>query len=280
MSLFVCSIASGSNGNCYYIGNDTEAVLIDAGITCRETVKRMKHVGLFMDKVKAVFISHEHGDHIRGVEVIAHTFNLPVFITPRTLQHSRLRIREHLVNSFAAYQPISIGGLAIQAFPKLHDAADPHSFVINGKDIQVGVFTDIGRPCANVIDHFGQCHAAFLETNYDDEMLEKGRYPYHLKRRIKGDEGHLSNAQALDLFTTYRPAHMSHVFLSHLSKDNNTPQLAHNMFAAQAGNTEVIVASRFQQTAVYKINGTHTAATKPQNVYKSAAATPTQISLF
>lgn len=199
MSLYVCSIASGSNGNCYYIGNDTEAVLVDAGITCREAVKRMRRAGLSMDKVKAIFISHEHGDHIRGLEVMAHTFNLPVYITPRTLQHSRLRLNPQFVRTFTAYQPVCIAGLTVHPFPKFHDAADPHSFIVEGSNTRIGVFTDIGTPCTHVIDHFGQCHAVFLETNYDDEMLEKGRYPYHLKRRIKGDEGHLSNKQALDL---------------------------------------------------------------------------------
>lgn len=279
MSLFVCSINSGSNGNCYYIGNDTEAVLIDAGITCRETVKRMRKVDLSMDKVKAIFISHEHGDHIRGLEVISNTFNIPVYITARTLQHSRLQLNKELTRSFTAYQPVHIGGLAVHAFPKLHDAADPHSFIIEGNETRIGVFTDIGTPCTNVIDHFSQCHAAFLEANYDDDMLDQGRYPYHLKRRIRGDEGHLSNKQALDLFTAYRPAHMSHVFLSHLSKDNNCPKLAHELFMAHAGNTNIVVASRFQETPVYEISSRKTAPVKPLSVY-APAATSRQISLF
>ncbi|MGN6569019.1 MAG: MBL fold metallo-hydrolase [Flavipsychrobacter sp.] len=277
MSLYVCSIASGSNGNCYYIGNDTEAVLVDAGITCREAVKRMRRAGLSMDKVKAIFISHEHGDHIRGLEVMAHTFNLPVYITPRTLQHSRLRLNPQFVRTFTAYQPVCIAGLTVHPFPKFHDAADPHSFIVEGSNTRIGVFTDIGTPCTHVIDHFGQCHAVFLETNYDDEMLEKGRYPYHLKRRIKGDEGHLSNKQALDLFTAYRSAHMSHVFLSHLSKDNNCPTLAHDLFTAHAGTTQVVVASRFQETAVYKIAAEQTAT--PYYMHTQQAVVQ-QISLF
>jgi len=253
MSLFVCSLNSGSNGNCYYVGNATEAVLVDVGLTCRETEKRMKRSGLSMDNVKAIFISHEHGDHIRGLEVLVGKFNLPVYISPLTLQHSRLKLQQENVRSIQAYQPVSIGALTVHVFPKFHDAADPHSFVVEGNGVKVGVLTDIGAACKHVTDHFKQCHAAFLEANYDDAMLENGRYPIHLKRRIKGDEGHLSNQQALDLFIQHRPAYMSHVFLSHLSKDNNDPKLALDLFNKYAGSTQIVVASRYEESLVYEV---------------------------
>jgi len=255
MSLFVTSLNSGSNGNCYYVGNEREAVLVDAGISCRETETRMKRLGLSMHKVKAIFISHEHSDHIRGVEVLAKKYSLPVYITEQTQFHGNLFIAEHLVFRFLAHQPIKIGELQITAFPKLHDAADPHSFIITCRDINVGVFTDLGDVCENLLAHFKQCHAAFLETNYDDELLEKGHYPYHLKRRIRGGKGHLSNAQSLNLFINHRASHLTHLFLSHLSKDNNNPTLVYNLFNTHAASTEIIVASRFGETPVYQING-------------------------
>ena len=253
MSLFITSLNSGSNGNCYYVGNEREAVLIDAGISCRETEKRMKRVGLKMEMVKAVFISHEHGDHIRGVEGIAAKHKLPIYITAATLHHGRLRVHEKQIKTFKAFKPVSIGELSILAFPKLHDASDPHSFLITGNDVTIGVFTDIGAPCENVVSHFKQCHAAFLETNYDDVMLESGSYPVYLKNRIRGDHGHLSNLQALELFTKHKPGFMSHLFLSHLSKDNNNPELALKLFKKVAGKTEIIVASRYNETEVYHI---------------------------
>ena len=106
----------------------------------------------------------------------------------------------------------------------------------------------------NLIKHFSQCHAAFLEANYDEEMLDKGRYPYFLKNRIRGGNGHLSNKQALELFLAHKPAYMSHLFLSHLSKDNNCPDLVHNLFQSHANGIEIIVASRLQETAVYHIS--------------------------
>jgi len=117
----------------------------------------------------------------------------------------------------------------------------------------VGVFTDIGVVCDRLIRYFSQCHAAFLEANYDDEMLDNGEYPYHLKRRIRSGKGHLSNKQALALFTTHRPSHMTHLLLSHLSHNNNNPQLVKELFTACADGINIIVASRFEETPVYHI---------------------------
>ena len=255
MSVFIASLNSGSNGNCYYVGNQQEAVLIDAGISCRETEKRMARIGLSMSKVKAIFISHEHSDHISGVPVLAKKYQLPVYITPRTTFTGRQFLNAQMVYPFVAYQPIRIGELCITAFPKFHDAAEPHSFVVSCNEINIGVITDIGSACEHVIRNFAQCHAAFLEANYDEQMLANGRYPYHLKRRISGGRGHLSNTQALELFIKHKPAYMSHVLLSHLSKDNNDPHLVKQLFDEHADGTEIIVASRYQESAVYQIGG-------------------------
>lgn len=262
MSLFITSLNSGSNGNCYYIGNEHEAVLVDAGISCRETEKRMLRLGLSMQKVKAIFISHEHSDHINGVTMLAKKYQLPVYITQPTLTGSRLNIEQHLVFSFIAFKAISIGELLVTAFPKFHDASNPHSFIISFRDIRVGVFTDIGVACQHVIKHFSQCHAAFLEANYDDEMLDSGGYPYHLKRRIRSGYGHLSNKQALELFATHKPAHMSHLLLAHLSKNNNDPQLVQTLFESCAGRTNIVVASRYEETPVYRITPAKTEVIK------------------
>ena len=253
MQLFVTSLNSGSNGNCYYIGNEDEAILIDAGISCRETEKRMKRLGLSMQKVKAIFVSHEHSDHIRGIAGICKKWKLPVYITPWTLQGAKLSSTYEGYETFQAYEPVTIGDFSITAFPKYHDASDPHSFVVSSGELTIGVFTDIGAPCEHVIQHFSLCHAIFLEANYDEEMLANGRYPYFLKQRISGGKGHLSNQQALQLFLSCRAPFLSHVFLSHLSKDNNCPELAHGLFSEHAGDTEIVVASRFEETPLYTI---------------------------
>jgi phosphoribosyl 1,2-cyclic phosphodiesterase len=255
MSLYVASLNSGSNGNCYYLGNETEAILVDAGISCREIEKRMKRLELSMKKIKAVFVSHEHIDHIKGISSLVKKYQLPVYITSPTLRHGGLRIEKNLVNHFLPHQPIAIGKLTITAFPKFHDAVDPYSFSISNKNITVGVFTDIGKACDHLVRHFKQCHAAFLETNYDEEMLENGSYPFYLKKRIKGETGHLSNAEALELFISHRPAHMTHLFLSHLSKNNNSADLVQQLFHQHANGVKIILASRWEETAVYQICG-------------------------
>jgi phosphoribosyl 1,2-cyclic phosphodiesterase len=278
MALFITSLNSGSNGNCYYVGNGQEAVLVDAGISCRETETRMKRLGLSMSTVKAIFVSHEHTDHVRGVPVLAGKYNLPVYITLGTLRGCRFRLPKNLIYSFASHQPVSVGGLSVTAFPKLHDASEPHSFVVGYNDIRVGVFTDIGAPCEQLTYHFRQCHAAFLESNYDEEMLEKGRYPYYLKNRIRGGHGHLSNTQAVEFFTTHRPSYMSHLILSHLSQDNNCPKLVHQLFHQHAGGVEVIVASRHVETAVYTIKGATESIDR--GTIPVAVPRPMQASLF
>jgi len=253
MSLFITSLNSGSNGNCYYIGNREEAIIIDAGLSCRETEKRMNRLGLDIKSVKAIFISHEHSDHIFGLPVLTKKYQVPVYITERTRLNSGMQLQPHLVCAFNAYEPVEIGNMTIHAFPKQHDAADPHSFIVSANGVKVGIFTDIGNACNNVTDSFAQCNAVFLESNYDEAMLMNGRYPYHLKQRIRGGKGHLSNKQAFELFTSCRSPFMSHLLLSHLSRENNTHEIVDGMFQPHAKTTQVVIASRYKETAVYEI---------------------------
>jgi phosphoribosyl 1,2-cyclic phosphodiesterase len=251
--LSIASLNSGSNGNCYYVGNQTEAILVDAGLSCRETEKRMLRLGLSIQKVKAIFISHEHTDHIKGLCTLAAKYNLPVYISSGTLAGCRFKVKEELVNYLTNKETVQIGSLSVTGFLKIHDALDPYSFVINSGTTKVGVFTDIGEACEQLVFHFQQCHAAFLEANYDDALLERSAYPYFLKKRISGGRGHLSNKKALDLFTNYKPSFMSHLLLAHLSKDNNCPNLVAELFTQHAQGTEIIVASRYEETQVYTI---------------------------
>jgi len=148
---------------------------------------------------------------------------------------------------------LHFGSLTVKAFQKHHDAADPHSFTVTGSGITVGIFTDIGSVCEQLIHHFSRCHAAFLEANYDETMLEEGRYPYFLKRRIRGGNGHLSNLQALELFNSYRAPFMQLLVLSHLSRQNNHPQIVTDLFAPHANGTRVTIASRFGESEVFAV---------------------------
>lgn len=278
MALYFTSINSGSNGNCYYVGNDNEAILVDVGLTCKEVETRMNRLGLSISKVKAIFISHEHSDHIKGLAVFAKKHKLPVYISTATLKSSRLILDANNTFSLNHLQHTQIGDLKISAFSKFHDAADPYSFTIECNEVRVGVFTDIGSVCDRLIAHFKNCHAAFLEANYDTEMLENGRYPYFLKRRITNGHGHLSNAQALELFINHKAPYMSHLLLSHLSKDNNDPQLVETLFKNVAGDTFVKVASRYEETEIYYV-GSNTNSVTSYN-FDPNLHQPEQLNLF
>lgn len=277
MSLSIASLNSGSNGNCYYVGNSQEGILVDAGISSREADRRLRRLNLNPKQLRAVFITHEHGDHIKGLRSIVKKYKVPVYITARTLEYGRLKIKDPYLRHFNPFVPVKIGSLSIVAFPKLHDACDPHSFVVSCNHINVGIFTDTGSPCKNLIHHFKQCHAAFLESNYDEQMLETGSYPHALKNRIRGGHGHLSNKQALQLFLEYRPPHMSHLLLAHLSENNNRAEIVQSLFSACAGRTQIVIASRYEETALYSIEN-NGYATRP--LMPAIAARNTQLSLF
>ncbi|ADY54348.1 beta-lactamase domain protein [Pseudopedobacter saltans DSM 12145] len=254
MFLEVASLNSGSNGNCYYIGNKEEAILIDIGLSCKELEIRLARLNLYTSKIKAVFISHEHTDHIKGIKTFSKKHKIPVYFTFATLANTNLQLEN--INYFDAENPIRVGSLRITAFEKHHDAAHPHSFIIEDNDLCIGVFTDLGIVCNNLVRYFKMCDAAFLESNYCEEMLRNSRYPYFLKRRISGGKGHLSNTQALELFQNHQTPKLQLLLLSHLSRENNSPELVKNLFEMVTVDTQIAVASRDFETPVYRISKT------------------------
>ena len=177
MALFITSLNSGSNGNCYYVGNRDNAVLIDAGLSCRETVKRMNNLQLSMSQVRALFISHEHTDHITGAARLSKQYRIPVYIMPHALKNAEMRIEPELVHTISANEKTIVGSMTVTPFTKHHDAADPVSFVVEHDGIKAGVFTDIGRVCKTVIHYFRQCHACFLEIQLRPTNAGGGRLP-------------------------------------------------------------------------------------------------------
>jgi phosphoribosyl 1,2-cyclic phosphodiesterase len=250
----LCAIASGSNGNCYYIGNEQEAVLVDAGISARQIVNRMTQQGLEPQKIRALFISHEHTDHVRGARVLARRLKIPVFITSGTFM---ALVREQRPDSPRFFEPgacITIGSFQIYPFLKNHDAAEPCSFRIENKDIHIGVLTDIGSITESVITHLATCHALFLETNYDEQMLWNGSYPWPLKKRIASDQGHLSNDQAFELLQEHSGKHLRAVFLSHLSAENNTREKAFDRFITLQDRFRILITSRYGPSDVLNLS--------------------------
>lgn len=252
MALTIASLNSGSNGNCFYIGNDKDAVLIDVGISCPQTENRLRQLDLSIKKLRAIFVSHEHKDHVKGVSTFANKYSIPVYITPGTATGGPRLIR-HLSRPFVAKDGVEIGSLTVTGFKTQHDASDPHNFIVSDRQVTVGVFTDIGIACQQVQDYFKQCNAAFLESNYDELMLQNGDYSIPLKERIGGNNGHLSNSQALELFKLHRFPAMSLLLLCHLSAKNNDPLLVEQLFKENAGNCQVVTCSRNEPTGPFNI---------------------------
>jgi phosphoribosyl 1,2-cyclic phosphodiesterase len=254
----IASIASGSNGNCYYIENDDDAVLIDAGVSTKQIVSRIANLGLKLDKIRGVFVTHEHIDHIRGLPVLTKKYQLPVYITQNTYLASSLQLKDSLLNFFDPSKMIPIGKLHVNPFLKNHDAAEPCSFTVSCGKKNVAVMTDIGVKCPNVISHLKDADAAFLESNYDDHMLATGPYPAHVKARISSDFGHLSNTQAAVLALEHASPRLKHVILSHLSGNNNTPELALHTFnyfikGRKDLNINAILASRHKESNLIRL---------------------------
>lgn len=251
--LEICAIASGSNGNCYYVGNEKDAVLIDAGISGKQILSRMKERGLDPAKIKAVFISHEHGDHMRGARGVSKKLQIPIFLTVKTQNSAYKNMRLDNPSFFTPGDTTSIGDFTIFTFLKNHDASEPCSFRVEYQGKNIGVFTDIGEACENVKLNLKKCDGLFLESNYDEKMLWEGRYPYFLKERVASDVGHLSNDQTFELLENHTNENLKCVFLSHISKDNNSPEIALKRMEALSRKFEVKVATRFEATEVYTI---------------------------
>lgn len=250
----ICALASGSNGNCYYIGNDRDAVLVDAGISRRQVLERMKERRLDPSKVRAVLISHEHADHFKGIRVLSKHLNVPVFMTRPAYEKSWGPNRPAKISYFDPGDIIKIGGFNIHTFLKQHDAAEPCSFRIEHDGLNVGVMTDIGEPCENVFQHFSQCQAMFLESNYDEDMLWNGPYPGYLKNRVSSGYGHLSNKQASELLEKYGGDNLQVVFLSHLSAENNRPEVALEEFARLKDRFLVKLTNRHNPAEIFTLS--------------------------
>ncbi|MBP5365001.1 MAG: MBL fold metallo-hydrolase [Bacteroidales bacterium] len=243
----ICSIASGSNGNAYYIENGEEAILIDIGISYKQLKNRAKARGIDIRKIKAVFITHEHSDHVRGLRVFSQNYDIDTYMTQGTAHSCRpYYMPAKAAKRIRCGETIEVGPFKVFCFAKPHDVAEPCSFRIETGGLSIGVFTDIGCACDGLAENLAECHVAFLESNYDEAMLRDGKYPEYLKRRIASDEGHLSNAQAVRIIEQVNPAKLHTLILSHLSADNNRPQIALKAFAHLAGRYKISTASRYE----------------------------------
>ena len=248
-----CALASGSNGNSYYIAKGNTAILVDVGINNKHLHLRMASLRINPASIDAIFITHEHTDHICGLAVFAKRYQIPVYLTVGTYESSRIQLQEYLLHFIKADSIVNVGDLSVYGIPKYHDAKEPCSFMVTDGEINISVLTDIGRICANVMKAIEISDVLFLESNFDEDMLQNGRYPYYLKNRIRGGEGHLSNRISMDAFLAHRSSRMKHLILGHLSGENNRVELVEELFAPHCVEMMLSVAKRTEPSALFEI---------------------------
>jgi phosphoribosyl 1,2-cyclic phosphodiesterase len=228
MGLRLCVLGSGSSGNCTYVASPTTAVLIDAGLSARAVAARLARIGVSLDEIQGICVSHEHSDHVAGLSVLHRQHGIPLYANRGTIQGLRDRrdLGEMRWEVFPTGPVFAIGDLAISAFAVRHDTEEPVGFVVADRTAAIGVATDLGEPTAAVREQLRQCHAVVLEANHDEEMLLASRRPAWLKERILGPDGHLSNASAAAMLAEIANPRLRRVFLAHLSAECNTPERA------------------------------------------------------
>ena len=201
--------------------------MIDAGLSCRELVRRLDLVGVDPERVDALVVTHEHSDHLKGAGPLTRRFDIPLYTNRKTLAKG-LKTLGNIARPVIVQtgQTFTIRDLTVETFTKCHDAADPFGLVLSYNGLRIGLLTDLGRSTRLVEDRLKGCQALIMEFNHDPAMLDDGPYPLDLKRRIKGQEGHLSNQEAGDLLSAVSHPGLKCVVLAHLSETNNEPDRA------------------------------------------------------
>lgn len=240
----LCSIASGSSGNCIYIGSDNTHILIDAGISKKKIEAGLNHIGIKGEDLSAILVTHEHTDHIAGIGVMSRGYKVPIYGTKGTLQgieeYKYLgKMPEGLYHEVFVDKEIPIGGLVIEPFHISHDAYEPSGFRISDGKKTVAIATDLGKYDAYTIEKLAKLDAIFLESNHDVHMLEVGNYPYPLKRRVLSDQGHLSNELSGQLLCAILHENLKNVILGHLSQENNFEMLAYETVKLEVNMSEI-----------------------------------------
>jgi phosphoribosyl 1,2-cyclic phosphodiesterase len=220
-------LASGSKGNACYIETDNTRILIDAGLSCREIGRRLGLIGVSITSIEAVIITHEHSDHTRGAGPVSRKFNSTIYANRSTIKRCRNLFKNTKLNdSLNTGDTFKINDITIETFAKNHDAADPLGLIASSNGSRLGIITDVGESNHSLEERLQGCTSLMLEFNHDVEMLENGPYPYHLKKRIRGSYGHLSNEQAGILLKRLSNKSLNNIVLAHLSEVNNTPEKA------------------------------------------------------
>ncbi len=227
-------LASGSGGNCSVLASSRTRILVDAGLSCRETFRRMHLAGDHALNLSAILVSHEHSDHVAGIEVLARKLNIPVYMTGATYQAWQRWARDTdgekpvlaRRETFEAGHSFTVGDITVAPFTIPHDAVDPVGFTFRAEGLKIGIVTDLGYMPASVADNIRGCDGLVIESNHDVEMLRGGPYPWAVKQRVMSRVGHLSNDSLAQFFANDYDGSAAFLVLAHLSEQNNHPDLA------------------------------------------------------
>lgn len=234
----LCSIASGSSGNCIYVGSENAHVLVDAGISGKRIEQGLNSLELTGRDIDGILVTHEHSDHIKGLGVLARKYEIPIYTTGGTVDAMVRtgglgKLPEGIFHEIREDEAFSIKDLSISPFTIPHDAAQPVGYRLKCGGQSVGIATDLGKYNDYIVENLQNLDALLLEANHDIRMLQVGKYPYYLKQRIMGDRGHLSNENAGRLLCRILHDNMKAVFLGHLSKENNYEELAYETVCSE-----------------------------------------------
>ena len=252
MSVYVSLLASGSRGNSALVQTSMTKILVDAGISCRETFKRMRVLAEDPRSLSAVLITHEHCDHVSGLLTLAKKLKVPVFMTGATHQcwarsmrdENGVRPQIEKLEVFASGRRFHVGDIEITPFTIPHDAADPVGFTFRAEGVKVGFATDLGYVPASVRDHLRGCDVLVMESNHDLEMLRIGPYPWSVKQRVMSRVGHLSNDALAQFFTNDYDGEAAYVVLAHISEHNNHPEIARRAALKALGPRQTLLRNR------------------------------------
>lgn len=260
-----CSIGSGSSGNCHYVGYKDTNILVDAGLSGKRIITGLNDIEVDIDKVKGIFITHEHSDHIKGAGIISRKFDIPIFANIKTwctMKDKIGDIKDSNMKVFENDKTYSLGDLIIRPFSIPHDSEDAVGYnFYAGTNDKISIATDIGKINDNIRKHLYKSRLVVLESNYDPNMLMMGSYPYALKRRVMSEEGHLSNEDAGKFCVELVKEGTERILLAHLSKENNFPELAYETSKGILAQNNIIVGqdlkldvlSRSEISDVYKL---------------------------
>ena len=234
----LCTIASGSSGNCVYVGSEKINLLVDAGISTKRIENGLKGIDIKPDTIQGILITHEHTDHISGLRVMSRRYNIPIYATYETVQAIMQKktmkdIPKELFHYIKPNEEFKIKDIIIEAFETSHDASNPVGFTLKANEKKVGIATDLGVYDEYTISKLKDSNLLMIEANHDVNMLMVGQYPYFLKQRITGKKGHLSNEDSASLIVQLINDKLEHIILAHLSKENNYEELAYETISCE-----------------------------------------------